>query len=163
LDAYRRRLEGHLEVPTHITLVPPTDVPDEGMEDLLAAVREVARAHAPFRVHVRGTGTFRPVSPVVFAVVVEGISACEALEADLRGGALAGTRRFPYHPHVTIAHDLPESTLDRAFEELAAVEARFEVTAFSLYRGDGEYWHSVAEYPLRGTAPTSATRRSTPA
>jgi 2'-5' RNA ligase len=159
LDAYRRGLEGRLEVPAHITLVPPTHVPDEQMEPLLAAVGAVARAHAPFVVHVRGTGTFRPVSPVVFAVVVEGISACEALEAELRCGALAGTRRFPYHPHVTIAHDVPPSLLDRAFEEYASFEARFEVRTFSLYRGDEQGWHSVAEYPLAGSGPTTASRR----
>jgi 2'-5' RNA ligase len=163
LDAYRRSLEGRLEVPAHITLVPPTEVPEQGMEQLLAAVGAVARAHPPFVVHVRGTGTFRPVSPVVFAVVVEGISACEALEADLRCGALAGSRRFPYHPHVTLAHDVPPSTLDRAFAEYASFEAHFEVSAFSLYRGNGEGWHSVAEYPLTGGGATSATRRSAPA
>jgi 2'-5' RNA ligase len=163
LDDYRRSLEGRLDAPAHITLVPPTDVPEQQLEELLVAVGAVARAHAPFLVHVRGTGTFRPVSPVVFAVVVEGISACESLEADLRCGALAGTRRFPYHPHVTLAHDVPPSTLDRAFDEYASFEARFVVSAFTLYRGNGEGWHSVAEYPLGGAGATTATRRSAPA
>jgi 2'-5' RNA ligase len=125
-------------------------VPDDALVPLLADVRAVAAAHRPFRVRLRGTATFRPVSPVVFVVVVEGISGCEALEAALRSGPLTGTRRFPYHPHVTIAHEVPDETLDRAFDELATFEACFEVTSFSLYRGDSGGWQSVAEYPLSG-------------
>ena len=30
-----------------------------------------------FRIHLRGTGTFRPVSPVVFVMLAEGIASCE--------------------------------------------------------------------------------------
>ncbi len=125
-------------------------MPDDALPPLLADVSAVAAAHVPFRVRLRGTATFRPVSPVVFVVVVEGISGCEGLEAALRGGPLAGTRRFPYHPHVTVAHDLPDALLDRAFDELQGFEANFEVTSFSLYRGDSDGWHSVAAYPLSG-------------
>lgn len=150
LDTYRRTVEGALEVPAHITLVPPTEVSDDCLDGLLADVAAVARDQAPFWVRLRGTGTFRPVSPVVFVVVVEGISACESLEAQLRVGSLAGSRRFPYHPHVTIAHEVSDAALDRAFDDFATFEARFEVDAFSLYRGDADGWHSVAEYPLRG-------------
>jgi 2'-5' RNA ligase len=148
LDGYRRALEGRLDVPAHITLVPPTVVADDDMQALLVSVADVARAHAPFRVRLRGTGTFRPVSPVVFVGVVEGISACESLEARLRTGPLAGERRFPYHPHVTIAHELPDATLDHAFDAYARFEAWFDVTSFSLYQGDEQGWHSVAAYPL---------------
>ena len=62
-------------IPTHITLVPPLEV----AEDRLADVERAPGARSPpsaaaFRVHLRGTGTFRPVSPVVFVSLVEGIS-----------------------------------------------------------------------------------------
>ena len=42
---------------------------DRPVDEHLAAV---AARHAPFVVHLRGTATFRPVSPVVFVQVVEG-------------------------------------------------------------------------------------------
>ena len=66
------------------------------------------RRSRPFRVHLRGTGTFQPISPVVFVGVVQGISQCEVLAAEVLRGPLAIDRAFPFHPHVTIAHHLPE-------------------------------------------------------
>jgi hypothetical protein len=46
------------------------------------------RARAPFEVHLRGSATFRPVSPVVFVPLVRGISECERVEAQVRSGPL---------------------------------------------------------------------------
>ena len=58
----------------------------------------VAAATRPFHVHLRGTGTFRPVSPVVFVNVVEGISGCELLAAAVRQGPLAIDAALPLPP-----------------------------------------------------------------
>jgi 2'-5' RNA ligase len=124
-------------VPTHITLIPPTEVPLDldPIEEHLAAA--AATQQGPFRVHLRGTGTFRPVSPVVFVGLVEGISECELLADAVRRGPLAVDLDFPYHPHVTIAHQVADPVLDRAFEELADFECIFEVTEFQLYVHQG--------------------------
>ena len=88
----------------------------------------------PFRIHLRGTGTFRPVSPVVFVTLAEGISAVRAARRRRTPGPLAVDLAFPYHPHVTIAHHLDDPTLDRAFEELADFECVFAVDAFQPLR-----------------------------
>jgi 2'-5' RNA ligase len=136
-------------IPTHITLVPPLEVDEKqwpGIEEHLA---EVSSGTRPFRIHLRGTGTFRPVSPVVFVVVVEGISACEQLAFSLRRGPLACDLQFPYHPHVTVAHDLEDHLLDTAFKELASFECEFDVTHFSLYvHGDASGWHPTRDFAL---------------
>ena len=92
------------KIPTHITLVPPTELDDRAEVD--AHLADVAAGHEGFVVHLRGTGTFRPVSPVVFVTLAEGISQCEQLAADVRRGPLAMELTFPFHPHVTIAHHL---------------------------------------------------------
>ncbi len=121
------------QIPTHITLLPPTELADT---DLAAVSDHLAKAAAtvePFPIHLRGTGTFRPVSPVVFVTVAEGISACELLAAAVRSGPLQVELKFPYHPHVTIAHHLDEETLERAFRELAHFECSFDADSFSLY------------------------------
>ena len=68
--------------------------------------RSVASAHAAFDVVLRGTGTFRPLSDVVFIQVAQGVSACEALEIELRGGPVLRELDFYYHPHVTVAHNV---------------------------------------------------------
>ena len=123
-------------IPTHITLVPPAEVAEDSLDAIEAHLRDAAAGQQAFRVRLRGTGTFRPVSPVVFVGVVEGISGCEMLAAATRSGPLAVEVAFPYHPHVTVAHDLPDDQLDRAFSELAGYEAGFEVDQFWLYVHD---------------------------
>ncbi|NYJ02571.1 2'-5' RNA ligase [Nocardioides thalensis] len=135
-------------VPTHITLIPPMAIDGDlaGIEQHLA---EAAAGRAPFRVHLRGTGTFRPVSPVVFVGLVEGISECELLADAVRRGPLAVDLDFPYHPHVTVAHHVGDAALDRAFEELAGFECVFDVTEFQLYVHHGPAgWKATRSFPL---------------
>jgi 2'-5' RNA ligase len=101
-------------------------------------------------VHLRGTGTFRPVSPVVFVAVVEGISQCEQLAGACRRGPLDVDLNFPYHPHVTVAHDLADEALDRAFRELADFECAFTVDEFHLYTHDERRgWRPTHDFALR--------------
>lgn len=143
--------------PAHITLLGPTDVADGDFADLVEHLREAARAVDPFVVVLRGTGTFRPVSDVVFVQVARGISACEQLEQAIRKGRWGAEPAFPYHPHVTVAHDVGEAQLDRAFDELAHFVATFEVRSFQLYiRDGGGTWVPVRDFRL-GAGPEEAT------
>ncbi|GAA0968487.1 Putative phosphoesterase YjcG [Nocardioides aquaticus] len=136
-------------IPTHVTLLPPAVVDPGDLEKVEAHLAEAASSVAPFEVHLRGTGTFRPVSPVVFVSLAKGISQCELLAAAVRRGPLACDLDFPYHPHVTIAHHLDEAALDRAFAELASFECRFDVTAFHLYEHDESAgWRPTHEFRL---------------
>ena len=138
LQQYRTSIGDTLAatIPTHITLVPPTVVSDDELEKIETHLETAAPDLPAFGVHLRGTGTFRPVSPVVFISVVEGISQCEQLAEAIRRGPLAVDLAYPYHPHVTIAHDIAEAQLDRAFDELAGFECEFGVDGFQLYVHD---------------------------
>jgi 2'-5' RNA ligase len=139
------------KIPTHITLVPPTEVDDlEAVEKHLA---EVAPDLDSFCIHLRGTGTFRPVSPVVFVTLVEGISQCEQLANVVRRGPLATDLAYPYHPHVTVAHHLDDTALNKAFIELAGFDCTFDVTEFHLYLHDEEVgWQPDLSFALRPVA-----------
>ena len=153
LQDYRVRLGDPTAggIPTHITLMPPLDVDDELLPVIQDHLEGVAEKAVPFEVRMRGTGTFRPVSPVVFVNVVQGISACEVLASEVRQGPLAVEARFPYHPHVTVAHHLDEALLDRAFEELGSFDCRFTADHFSLYvHQDGSGWTPVRHFVLGG-------------
>jgi len=124
------------------------DVP--AVEEHLAGASDLNPA---FRIHLRGTGTFRPVSPVVFVMLAEGISGCELLASSVRRGPLAAKLEFPYHPHVTVAHHLAEETLDRAFEDLSSFECDFVANRFSLFvhdRQDG--WVPTRDFTLAPAA-----------
>lgn len=123
-------------IPTHITLVPPTECAD--IPAAVTSLESVAAQRGSFEIHLRGTGTFRPVSPVVFVCVVQGISECEQLATAVRSGPLDSELEFPYHPHVTIAHHLGDEVLDRAFSDLADFECLFEVEQFHLYVHDDD-------------------------
>jgi 2'-5' RNA ligase len=124
--------------------------------DVLPAVEKhleaVALGHQPFAIHLHGTGTFRPVTEVVFVTLAKGISECELL-----AGAIAAAEgvhrdvRFPYHPHVTVAQDVPAESLDAVFDDLASFSARFEVASFTLFShgGDGP-WRPRRDFPLGG-------------
>jgi 2'-5' RNA ligase len=136
--------------PAHITLLGPTEVASTDLADLEEHLRDAAGEVQPFVVVLRGTGTFRPLSDVVFVQVARGISGCEQLELAIRKGRWGTELTFPYHPHVTVAHDVPEAQLDRAFDELAGYVATFEVRDVHLYVQDAGTWVPVREFPLGG-------------
>jgi 2'-5' RNA ligase len=146
--------ESARHIPTHITLLPPHQVAEHEMDEVVRHLERVASSMQRFDVHLRGTGTFRPVSPVVFVGVVEGISQCEQLAAEVRQGPLAIEREFPFHPHVTVAHHLPDKQLDRAFQELQDFDAAFRVHELWMYCHDDENgWLPTRSLPLGGANP----------
>jgi 2'-5' RNA ligase len=144
-EPYGRELQGWRErigdpnakrIVPHVTLLPPTSVAGAALPDIEEHLRRVASEEQAFEIRLRGAATFYPVSPVVFVPLVQGISECERLESKVRSGPLARPLRFPYHPHVTVAHDLPADALQRAFDAVDDYEARFRVWGFSLFEQD---------------------------
>ena len=136
-------------IPPHVTLLPPTALHDDRLPEVEEHLRQVAAGEEPFDVHLRGSSTFRPVSPVVFVPLVLGISGCERLEQKIRNGPLDRTLNFPYHPHVTVAHDVGEELLDCAFVELASFDARFRVWGFTLFeQGPDNVWRPQRDFPF---------------
>ena len=135
----------------HVTLLPPTDVGPDRLAEIEEHLRLVAVDEQPFPIMLRGSATFLPVSPVVFVPLVQGIADCERLEAKVRSGPLAREVRFPYHPHVTVAHDLPADALDRAFAALADYEAGFDVRGFTLFeQGPDLVWRPQRDFVFGG-------------
>ncbi|MPV36671.1 2'-5' RNA ligase family protein [Georgenia subflava] len=153
LQGVRARLGDPLAyaIPPHVTLLPPTVIEAEQVGEVTAHLAGIAAEQSPFVMGMRGTGTFRPVSPVVFVNIVEGAERCAALERQVRSGILAQELRFPYHPHVTLAHGLGEAALDEAMESMAAFEATYAAGSMRLYEhGDDGVWRTVARLVLSG-------------
>lgn len=135
------------QIQAHVTLLPPTRVSDLGA--VATHLRAVARRHAAFPVLLQGTGTFRPLSPVVYVRVAAGAENIVTLESDVRSGPLQRNLRFEYHPHVTVAHDLPEATLVVAQRTLADYEAAFTADAITLYEmGSDGVWGPLSDFEL---------------
>jgi 2'-5' RNA ligase len=114
--------------PAHVTLLGPTEILTEALP------------------------SFRPITEVVFVTLAVGISECELLAAAITASeAINRDTRFPYHPHVTVAQDVPSDALDAVFEDLADFSARFHVGGFTLFSHGGEGpWQRRREYPLGG-------------
>ena len=73
------------------------------------------------------------------------------LQSQVRSGPLQVALRFPYHPHVTVAHDLEKEALDRAYDALSEYDCAFDVDAFSRYEhGADGVWRPQRSFPLAG-------------
>ncbi|PJI94603.1 2'-5' RNA ligase family protein [Luteimicrobium subarcticum] len=152
VDARRRSGDPLADaIPPHITVVPPTVVEQTALDDVVAHLAAAAAACPAFDVELRGPGSFRPVSPVVFADLARGSEGCVRVEEAVRTGPLDVPLRFEYHPHVTVAHEVPDDALDRASADLDGFVASFTVEAVHLFEhGDDGVWRPVRAFPLGG-------------
>ena len=85
-------------------------------------VGAVASAHQPFTVHLRGTGTFRPITEVVFVTLAIGISDCERLAGAIVG---AGGEPLGIVSSADLARELkPATPVSRIMSETVHTVAR---------------------------------------
>jgi 2'-5' RNA ligase len=133
----------------HVTLLPPTPISTADLANIDKHLSEAAASTDPFTMHLVATGTFRPISPVVFIQVARGVSDCELLEKTIRQGPLHRELSFPYHPHVTVAQDVSDEMLDLVYDGLAGFVARFTVNRFASFERDVDgRWHVHREFEL---------------
>jgi 2'-5' RNA ligase len=148
-------------IPTHVTLLPPTEVESAARPEIEEHLSAIAAAGRSFPMRLCGTETFRPLSPVVFVRVVEGWSACRWLQERVRepAGPLARPLPFPYHPHVTVAQGVAEEAMDAAQAALADYEAAWTADGFALYeQGPDGAWQLHREFRF-ASAPAPAARQ----
>jgi len=136
-------------IPTHITLLPPTEVAIAELPQFGLHLSRTAARSRSFVMRLDGTDTFRPLSPVVYVRVADGAAACAELQEAVRSGPVARELQFPYHPHVTVAHGIAEEAMDRAQAELSGFEAAWTAAGFALYeQGSDAVWRKLRDYPF---------------
>ena len=116
----------------------------------MCARSHASRSHST--VTIAGTGTFRPVSPVVFLNVEDGFGDCVNLHRKL-SRPLKRELPFAYHPHVTVAHDVAPESLDEAETVLKDYRASFPVASMGLYEHDDNGIWQLREELDFGTQP----------
>lgn len=137
-------------VPSHITLAPPVEVEPDQVGDVLERLSRVAGTYEEFELTLQGTDTFRPVSPVVFVAVQQGRHQVEQLAKGIQMELELPASAFPFHPHVTVAHNVDTTALDRARDELDAYQCSFRVGSFALYLHDeDDGWMPKRVFNLR--------------
>ncbi|MFN0280437.1 MAG: 2'-5' RNA ligase family protein [Kineosporiaceae bacterium] len=138
-------------IPPHVTLLPPTQVETATFGLVETHLERVATRAQPFRLRLSGTGTFRPVSSVVFVKVAHGAPSCDLLQQRVRTGPLVRELAFPFHPHVTVAHEVDSRSLDRALSALHDFEASFLVDSFGLFEhGSDGVWRPRRRFDFGG-------------
>jgi len=153
LSGWRQRIGdlGARKIPPHVTLLPPTRFDLDRLDIVEKHLELAASTVLPFTMKLSGTGTFRPVSRVVFVQVSTGIAECELLERAVRRYPIERAVEYPYHPHVTVGHDVDDEGLDAAFDGLRDFGAQFHVDGFVMYaQDDREAWHAHREFRLTG-------------
>jgi 8-oxo-dGTP pyrophosphatase MutT (NUDIX family)/2'-5' RNA ligase len=150
IQAWRRALGDPAagRIGPHMTLVPPQAVDDRDLDRAVALAERAAGAAVPFVVELAGAATFLPGSPVAYLVVREGGPALETLEAALLEPPLE-RRTHPFHPHVTVAQDLPPDRIEAAAAELGGFRAAFPVRDLVLMREERDRtWRPLATMPV---------------
>lgn len=135
-------------VPPHVTLLPPTQIDGACLQGVYEVLDRVAAANSTFTMSLHGTDTFRPVSPVVFVALRQGWEECAALQTQINTGVLAQQLEFPYHPHVTIAHNLSVPQLDRAQASMEEFAGEFTVSTIELFEHEGNVWRELKSFRL---------------
>jgi len=139
VQAWRRALREPTRdaVAPHVTLVPPQSVRDEEVPAAVKLLERAAAVAVPGVVTLDGSGTFLPESPVAFLALGEGAPVLAGLEAGLRAAPL-DRRTHRFHPHVTVAQDLPPAAIEQAARDLAGFRASFPLREVALMEEGGD-------------------------
>ena len=147
-------------VAPHITLVPPVNVRDEELADVLVLLRSAATDAGPFSLDVGPAATFLPGTPTLHLAVggsEDEVRHLGSIRAAVRSGPLDRPDEWPFTPHVTLHERHDPDAIGPAVATLSGVHQRWEIDRLHLLeqrrREDGTaHWAPIREEPLGGPA-----------
>jgi 2'-5' RNA ligase len=155
LDDLRRELVPSYNPHAHVSLLPPRPL---AVDWRLASdeARALTDHWAPFDIELTGVEIF-PVTDVIYIGVGAGAAELRRMHEALNAKALRFQDPFPYHPHITLAQELPGDQV-AAIGELARRRWReyrgprgFRVEhAVFVQNTLNDCWIDLAEYSLTG-------------
>jgi 2'-5' RNA ligase len=153
LDELRVELTPGAKPRAHVTILPPRPLYND-LKDAVRQMAEESRSVHPFRVEMGEIQVFE-ASYVVYLEITHGANELRELYSLLNRGALAYKENFPYHPHITIAQDIPPEEAPRlaviAKKRWASYQGPrgFSVTSLSFVQHVApSIWTDVAEVPI---------------
>jgi 2'-5' RNA ligase len=157
LDDLRRELVPHYNPHAHVSVLPPRPLA-VGWETASEQARALVEELAPFDIELTELQVF-PVTDVIYLELGAGASDLRQLHASMNTGPLAFKEPFPYHPHITLAQEVPHENVG-AMHDLARrrwAEYRGSRTfpverAVFVQNTRTDCWVDLAEYSLRGVA-----------
>jgi 2'-5' RNA ligase len=157
LDDLRRELAPEYNPHAHVSVLPPRTLPLDWGEASEQA-RELTENWTPFEVELTEIDIF-PVTNVVYVEVGKGGAELRNMHGAMNTGPLGFNEPFPYHPHVTLAQEIPPARVAEV-HELARRRWR-EFRGGRAFRADRttfvqstlrNCWVDLAEYSLGAIA-----------
>ena len=156
LDDLRRQLVPGCNPHAHVSLLPPRPL---AVEWPVASdqLRALMAGWAPFEIELTRIEIF-PVTDVIYIEVGDGAAELRRMHAAMNAGWLEYRDLFPYHPHITLAQELPpeqvaaaNETAQRLWREFPGPR-RFPVRqAVFVQNSLSNCWIDLAEYSLGGS------------
>jgi 2'-5' RNA ligase len=114
LDRLRNDLVRECHAKAHVTILPPRPIlgpVEPAWEELKTGLQDFQ----PFRVELKNIEIF-PISQVIYLSVGPGFAELERMHTAANTGPLAFQEPFPYHPHITVAHEIEPDFVASAAE-----------------------------------------------
>ena len=153
LDDLRRELAPHCNPHAHVSVLPPRPLAVE-WQAAAGQARALMERWAPFEIELAGLQIF-PVTNVIYIEIGAGAADLRRMHAAMNVGALEFEEPLLYHPHITLAQEIPHQEV-RAIYELAQRQWR-EYRGSSVFRAErtvfvrstlDNCWIDLAEYRL---------------
>ena len=154
LDELRLEMVPGCNPHAHISVLPPRPLLSTPQEAIAEAHNAMA-GFPPFEIELGQIELF-PVTDVIYISVEGGTTQLRQMHRTLNQGALAYEEPFPYHPHLTLAQELPPGRVQPLFELANRRWRQFrgprtfraEHTVF-VRNTRGNQWTDLASSPLR--------------
>jgi 2'-5' RNA ligase len=157
LDDVRRQLVPACNPHAHVSVLPPRPL---ALEWPVAGeqVRRCAGDWAPFEIALGRVCIF-PVTNVIYLELGEGAPEMFRIHDAMNSQALEFAEPFAYHPHITLAQELPPAEVPAVHRRARELWERYtgprsfraEHTAF-VQNTLGNCWIDLAEYGFQGVA-----------
>jgi 2'-5' RNA ligase len=157
LDDLRRELVPHYNPHAHVSVLPPRPI-HNGWQAASNQARALTEGWAPFDVELTSIHVFERTD-VIYIEIGAGASELYALHAAMNSAALAYDEPYVYHPHITLAQEIPH---DRVGEFIDYARRRWaEYDGSRTFRADravfvqntvDNCWVDLAEYSLGAVA-----------
>lgn len=134
----------------HITLVPPVNVAEDRVPDVLDQCRRAAASTPVLRLTLGAPSTFAPATPLVWLSVGGDVEAVAELRGRLDTGPLARPAEHAFVPHVTISGKVAPERLEAMVAALVDFDTACSVDRLHVLENrqfaDGPWgWARVAE------------------
>jgi 2'-5' RNA ligase len=161
LDDLRIELTPGCNPHAHVTILPPRPIHDE-LKGIVRQLTDDLKGSVPFRVDLGEIEIFE-ATHVIYLGLARGGSELRRLYGALNCGCLKYNENYPYHPHLTIAQNIPPEDTERlapiARERWAQYRGprTFVVSELSFVQHVAPLiWADVAALPLGVEVPVGS-------